>query len=80
MYTYWLPAIANFSWKRKPGRAEIFPVRASLTEDDRLIVDRLGNSVSATLYPMMEADGLGILPAGCDEVEPGDVIMWQNIQ
>lgn len=76
----WLPAIANFSWKRKPGRAEIFPVRASLTEDDRLTVDRLGNSVSATLYPMMEADGLGILPAGCDEVEPGDVIMWQNIQ
>lgn len=39
----------------------------------------LVKSVLATLYPMMEADGLEMVPAECDEICLGDTIMWRNI-
>lgn len=71
-------AIANFSWHRKPGRAEYFPVRVCqgrAGETPKL--ERLGNSVSATLFPLAFADGLGHVDPDCDVVEPGDHLLWQ---
>ena len=74
----WRTARAGFSWKRKPGRSEIFPVRRVDGEmADGAALMRLGKSVSATLYPLSDADGLGMVSADCEEVGPGDPIRWQ---
>ncbi|MCB1422329.1 MAG: molybdopterin molybdotransferase MoeA [Nitratireductor sp.] len=74
----WQTARADFSWKRKPGRSEVFPVRRINGEmADGTALMRLGKSVSATLYPLSDADGLGMVSADCEEVSPGDPIRWQ---
>jgi molybdopterin molybdotransferase len=72
------PARAGFEWVRKPGRAEAFPVRLMGHDDHGApILDRLGKSVSATLFPLAEADGLAMVPAGIAHVAPGDALAWQ---
>ena len=74
----WQIAPARFAWTRKPGRAEIFPVRRVVSETTgEAELDRLGKSVSATLYPLTSADGLGMVAANCEEIRPGDAIRWQ---
>ena len=74
----WQTAPARFAWTRKPGRAEIFPVRRVVSETTgEAELDRLGKSVSATLYPLTSADGLGMVAADCEEIRPGDAIRWQ---
>lgn len=72
-----VPARAGFSWRRKPGRAEVFPVRLRGYDAGLPILERLGRSVSATLFPLARADGLAIVPAGTDRVRPGDPLRWQ---
>lgn len=58
------PARAGFDWARKPGRAEVFPIRLTHGLLDGLpLVQRLGEGVSATLFPLADADGLGFVPA-----------------
>lgn len=73
-----MTAVTDFSWDRKAGREEYFPVlvnrNASVGSD---IIHRLGNSVSATLYPLAAADGLGWVSADCSRIRPGDLIQWQ---
>lgn len=72
-----VPASAGFTWKRKPGRAEVFPVRlAGYGKAGVPILERLGNGVSATLFPLAGADGLALVPATTEKVEPGQVIHW----
>ena len=74
----WQTAPAHFAWTRKPVRAEIFPVRRVVSETTgEAELDRLGKSVSATLYPLTSADGLGMVAADCEEIRPGDAIRWQ---
>lgn len=74
----WQTGRANFVWQRKAGRAEVFPVsRAKDQANGAVVLDRLGNSVSATLYPLRQADGLAIVPADCNLVRQGDEISWQ---
>ena len=72
-------AVADFSWSRKPGRTEVFPVRLT---DDKCAgcekLKRLGNSVSATLFPLANADGLAIIPADCQKIRRGDPIEWHS--
>lgn len=73
----WQEAKADFLWNRKPGRTEVFPVkvvRVQSTGEEKL--KRLGNSVSATLFPLATADGLAMVPPDCDEIRPGDLIQW----
>jgi len=71
-------AIADFNWQRKSGRAEFFPVELNGKSDAGLPkLRRLGNSVSATLFPLMSADGLAQVPAECAEIKCGDAIQWQ---
>ncbi len=70
-------ARAGFEWTRKPGRAEVFPVRLSeATVDGVSIVQRLGQGVSATLFPLAEADGLAFVPGETTRIELGDALHW----
>ncbi|UWQ86008.1 molybdopterin molybdotransferase MoeA [Leisingera caerulea] len=72
-----VPACAGFNWARKPGRAEVFPVRLATYDKNGLpVLERLGCSVSATLLPLSEADGLAVVPAGTDQVSTGDRLSW----
>ncbi|WP_164727016.1 molybdopterin molybdotransferase MoeA [Shimia sediminis] len=71
-------ATADFEWTHKPGRAEVFPVKLGGYNADGLPkLTRLGASVSATLFPLAEADGLAIVPAETNSVAPGDYLNWQ---
>lgn len=68
---------ASFEWTRKSGRAEVFPVRLSgCNSRGGPMLSRLGNSVSATLYPLAGADGLAMVCADTDQVSPGDCLRW----
>jgi len=71
-------ANSGFEWVRKAGRAEVFPVTLTEHSPEGLpILKRLGASVSATLFPLAEADGLAIVPAETDNIAPGDRLYWQ---
>ncbi len=73
-----VPAVAGFAWSRKPGRAEVFPVRRAAYDDAGLpVLERLGQSVSATLLPLAGADGLAIVPADCREISLGTPLFWR---
>ncbi|MCW9043436.1 MAG: molybdopterin molybdotransferase MoeA [Pseudopelagicola sp.] len=73
-----VPAVAGFEWVRKSGRAEVFPVRlASYTSAGLPVLNRLGQSVSATLLPLGGADGLAIVPAECCEITPDAPLFWR---
>ena len=72
---------AGFDWSRKPGRAEIFPIRLGNREIDGLpVVHRLGEGSSATLFPLAEADGLGFVSAETARVGVGTPIGWQSFE
>lgn len=68
---------AAFDWQRRPGRQEVIPVR-NLGPDTRGLprLERLGNSVSATLFPLAAADGLAVVPAETASVAIGDLLSW----
>lgn len=73
-----VPARAGFAWNRKPGRAEVFPARLAGHDPAGVpILERLGAGVSATLFPLAEADGLGLVAASTALVSEGDMIRWQ---
>jgi molybdopterin molybdotransferase len=68
---------AEFSWQRRPGRQEVFPVRClGLDAAGVPRLERLGTGVSATLFPLAGADGLASLPAPSTGVATGDLIDW----
>jgi len=72
---------AGFDWTRKPGRAEVFPIRLGNREIDGLpVVQRLGEGISATLFPLAEADGLGFVPSATTRVSVGTPIAWQTFE
>jgi molybdopterin molybdotransferase len=70
-----LAAAAGFS-QRGPGRrTEFAPARmAGATAAGLPIVEKLGRGGSARLAPLIAADGLAVIPAGRDEVRPGDPV------
>ena len=71
---------AAFSWRRRPGRQEVFPVRClGMDETGLPLLQRLGNGVSATLFPLAGADGLAIVAADCADVSPGQMLRWQPL-
>lgn len=70
-------ARAGFSWRHSPGRQEVFPVRRLGTSATGLpVLERLGIGVSATLFPLAEADGLAVIPAMSEGVARGDILHW----
>ncbi|MEM9577799.1 MAG: gephyrin-like molybdotransferase Glp [Pseudomonadota bacterium] len=71
------PAEAAFDWARKPGRAEVFPARLRGYSPAGLPrIERLGNSVSATLFPLSDADGIALVSADVARIAPGDALRW----
>ncbi len=73
-----VPAVAGFDWTRKPGRAEVFPVRLAAYDATGLpVLQRLGHSVSATLLPLSSADGLAIVPPDTARIKPGAPLFWR---
>lgn len=72
-----LTAKAGFSWSRRPGRAEFFPVAAiGHVDGGGPVLDKLGKAGSARLKPLIEADGLGMVAAERTEITPGASIDW----
>ncbi|PYF10926.1 molybdopterin molybdotransferase [Rhodobacter viridis] len=72
-----LEARAGFDWSRKPGRGEVFPVRLAHGEIDGMpVLQRLGAGVSATLFPLAEAEGLAFVPAETSRVGFGARLRW----
>lgn len=68
---------AAFEWQRKPGRAEVFPVKlVEYGADGAAVLERLGHGVSATLAPLADADGLAFVPADTRRVSQGDKLKW----
>jgi molybdopterin molybdotransferase len=73
-----VPALSGFEWARKPGRAEVFPVRLTAYDDTGLpVLQRLGESVSATLLPLSDVDGLAIVPAETSQIKTGTPLLWR---
>lgn len=73
-----VPAVAGFDWARKSGRAEVFPVRLLAYDNSGLpVLQRLGHSVSATLLPLGDADGLAIVPAETSQIQVGARLFWR---
>jgi molybdopterin molybdotransferase len=73
-----VPAVAGFDWIRKPGRAEVFPVRLSGYDTNGTpVVQRLGHSVSATLWPLADADGVAMVPADTSQIRTGAPLVWR---
>lgn len=71
-----VPAISGFDWTRTPGRAEVFPVRLLRHDAGLPVLERLGQSVSATLLPLADADGLAIVSADTVNLRCGDALRW----
>ncbi|GLK66864.1 molybdopterin molybdotransferase MoeA [Hansschlegelia plantiphila] len=70
-----LPAAAGFSQKGPGTRTEFAPAALrGVDERGVLRVEKLGRGGSARLAPLIAADGLAVIPAGRDEVKPGDAI------
>lgn len=68
---------ADFTGSRRTGRAEVFPVRCTGSDDTGLPrLSRLGQGVSATLFPLALADGLAMVGADSADVDPGQRLAW----
>lgn len=73
-----IPALSGFSWQRKAGRDEVFPVRLTHHSEAGLpLLERLGHGVSATLFPVAHADGFAYVCGQTTSVQPGDALRWQ---
>ncbi|MBB5695286.1 molybdopterin molybdotransferase MoeA [Muricoccus pecuniae] len=66
-----LAALAGFAMARKPGRAEFIPVSLH-RRGACLRAERAGPDGAGRLAPLLLAQGLAFLPAGRDEIRPGD--------
>lgn len=70
-----LAAVAAFSQSGPGGRTEFAPARVVGSEPGgALRIEKLGRGGSARLAPLIAADGLAVIPAGREQVSPGDVI------
>lgn len=68
---------AASDWQHRPGRQEIVPVRCLGTDGNGLpLLERLGNGVSATLFPLATADGLAVIPAASEGIARGAQVDW----
>lgn len=71
-------AVAGFEWTRKLGHVEVFPVRIAARDATGLpVLERLGQSVSASLLPLGDADGLAIVSADTSYIHTGAALLWR---
>lgn len=72
-----LPVLANFEFRRKPGRREWLRARLGRNSDMKLVVSLYPNNSSGALSSLSWADGLVELPEECAVVQQGDqVVYW----
>lgn len=72
---FWIPGVADFSYRRTPGRREFIPVNwSSRDEMGRVVVQRLGSGSSAGLVPLSMAMGLAIIEPDQTLVLPGEAL------
>lgn len=70
-----LSVVAAFGQRGPGGRTEFAPAAiVGVNASGLPRVEKLGRGGSARLAPLIAADGLAVIPAGRDEVNPGDVI------
>lgn len=70
-------AIADFTWSRKAGRVEYFPVKIIGKSDVfQPILQKVGCEGSARLQPLVHADGLARVEQNVTKITPGDVLEW----
>ncbi|MGN8244427.1 molybdopterin molybdotransferase MoeA [Cellulomonas soli] len=65
-------AVVEDGWRTPPGRAQVMPVRFGTGEQPRVRRATPGGSGSHLVARLALADGLALVPAEVDEVEPGD--------
>lgn len=68
------PAIADFAFKKKPGRREWLRGRVDRGPDGRLMANRFPNEGSGIFTSMVVSSGLIELPEDAGNVAPGDVV------
>jgi len=72
-----LQAQAAFSWTRRTGRTEFFPVNVVGTSTDGLpLLEKTGRAGSSRLLPLIEADGLGMVDADVADIGPGTALQF----
>ncbi|NVN85308.1 MAG: molybdopterin molybdotransferase MoeA [Rhodopseudomonas sp.] len=72
-----IPAIANFSWTGRPGRASYLPaVLEGYNENAAALINLLPKSNSGMLRRLGKADGFVIIAADRETVKPGDLVEW----
>jgi len=71
-----LRALADFQFRRKPGRREWLRARLSLNAEQQLIVSIYHTNSSGALSSLSWADGLVELPEDCVGVASGDEVMY----
>jgi molybdopterin molybdotransferase len=73
------PAVAEDDMRHQPGRTEFAPARVvGLTPDGRKRVVKLGSGGSASLSPLIEADGLVELDAQCADIARGEPVVFHS--
>ncbi len=73
-------AVAGFEWTRRTGRTEYFPVRVIRTNDCQLpVLERLCRGGSASLFPLCQADGIGVVDAEASHISAGTCLNWHPI-
>lgn len=71
----WLPAVADFEYRRATGRREYVPVSWEGRDAfGRPILRRLGQGASASLRPVALAQGIAVIPPDLDHVSPGTAL------
>ncbi|MFN3973303.1 MAG: gephyrin-like molybdotransferase Glp [Gemmobacter sp.] len=71
----WIPAVANFTYRRMTGRTEYVPVTWEARDTlGRPVLQRLGVGASASLRPVALARGIAVVSADIGVVSPGDAL------
>ena len=67
-----LPVIADFSYRKKPGRREYVRVFLSRNDAGEVIAKKHPREGAGVLSSLTETDGLAILPEEQEQLSPGD--------
>lgn len=68
--------VADFSFRKKPGRREFLRATLDTGADGRPLARKFPNDSSGVLTSMVEADGLVDVPAEATAVNPGDLVAF----
>lgn len=71
----WIPAVADFTYRRTTGRTEYLPVTWEARDTlGRPVLQRLGVGASASLRPVAMAKGIAVIMPETEKVSRGDAL------